>query len=376
VHGKKNISIKEDTMKTKRLLTMVVATMVLALVFTGCGSASKAPEDTAASTADQTAAPSEQKGTVSSAEEKFIGVAFPSTLVDRWTSESNYLKEGLEKLGYKAEIQYANEDANLQIKQCENFLAQGVDMLVVCAADTTAAATIVEKAHQEGVPVVAYCRMIQNCDVDAFVAEDNDMVGTMQGQFIVDNVEEGNIIVLGGSPNDNNAILYHDKGLEALKPKIDSGAYKIIADQFCDSWQPSKAMSNVENALTQAGNDVAAILCPNDGLAGGAIEALAAQKLDGKVVVTGGDGELAAAKRIAEGTQTMTIFKNPVKISGAAVKAIDAILKGEKPEYNAKLDNGQKDVDAVLVEMTVITKDNIQDEFIDAGFFTEEQLKN
>lgn len=380
-------------MKMKRFMALFIVLAVVVVGLVGCSQ----PADTAADGSGQAAEqPAEQETEAagdSAAEEpaqsdegaeapaegdadsKFVGVAFPSTLVDRWVSESTYVKEGLEELGYRAEIQYANDDSDLQIKQCENFLSQEVDMIVICAVDTTAAATVVEKAHQDGIPVVAYCRLIENADIDAFVAEDNQMVGTLQGQYIVDNVESGNIIVIGGSPSDSNGILYHDTGVAAMQEKIDSGDYTVVADQFCDGWQPPVAMSHVENALTQAENDVAAVLCPNDGLAGGAVEALAAQQLAGSVVVTGGDGELAAAKRILEGTQSMTVFKDPVAIAGSAVKAIDALLKGETPEYNSTLDNGFKEVDAVLVDMVVVTKDNLQSVWIDSGYFTEEELQ-
>jgi|LSQX01.1.fsa_nt_gb D-xylose transport system substrate-binding protein len=307
-------------------------------------------------------------------EQKFVGISFPSTLVDRWPAEAEYLKNGLEELGYRAEIQYADEDANKQYTQCESFISQGVDLLVVCAVDTVSAAQIVETAHNEGVKVFAYCRLLEKCVPDGFIGEDNDMVGTLQGRYIAENVDKGNIIVVGGSPADSNGILYHDKGVEAIQAKVDSGDYTIVADQFCNNWDPAIALANVENALTQCGNDVAAVLCSNDGLAGGAIEALAAQGLAGKVVVVGGDGELAAAKRILAGTQSMTVFKDSKLIAGTGVKALDAFLKGEKPAYNGVLDNGTAEIDAVLVDMIVVTKDNIKEIFVDGGVFTEAEL--
>jgi D-xylose transport system substrate-binding protein len=308
------------------------------------------------------------------AKKQFVGISFPSTLVDRWLKESVILKNELEKLGYRAEIQYANEDESLQIRQCENFLSQGIDLLVVCAVDTVSAATIVEAAHAENVPVIAYCRLIMNADIDGFVAEDNDQVGVMQGKFMAETLPRGNIILLGGSPQDSNGQLYHRKALEAIQSKIDSGDYKIVADQFCNSWSPDEAMKHTENALTQSGNNVQGVICNNDGTAGGAIEALAAQGLAGKVIVTGGDGELAAVKRIMAGTQTMTIFKDPVLIAGTAVKMLDALLNSRTPVYNGTMDNGFKKVPACIVDMVTITKDNVKAKMIDTGFYTQEQL--
>ena len=330
----------------KKILALILVLVLVACCFVGCGKKN---------------------------EQKFVGISFPSTMVDRWPAEAEYLKSGLEALGYKAEIQYADEDANKQFSQCDNFISQGADVLVVCAVDTVSAAQIVEAAHEEDVAVFSYCRLLENCSPDGFIGEDNAAVGRLQGEYIAANVESGNVIVVGGSPADSNGILYHDKGVEVLEAK---GTYNIVADQFCDGWDPAIALANVENALTGCGNDVAAVLCPNDGLAGGSIEALAAQGLAGKVVVTGGDGELAAAKRILAGTQSMTIFKDSKMIAGAGVEAIDAYLRGEKPAYNGELDNGTAKIPAVLVDMIVVTKDNIQEIFIDGGVFTEAELNS
>lgn len=364
-------------MKPTRILALILAILTV-FAFAACGKTETPAETPSEQQSEQPAESSEQpeEAPEQSGEQKFVGISFPSTLVDRWPAEAEYLKSGLEELGYKAEIQYADEDANTQFQQCDNFISQGVDMLVVCSVDTVSAAQIVETAHAEDIPVFAYCRMIENSTPDAFVAEDNDMVGTLQGQYIAENVESGNIIVVGGASTDSNGILYREKGVEAIQSKIDDGSYKVIADQYCDGWDPAVALANVENALTQCGNDVAAILCPNDGLAGGAVEALAAQGLAGKVIVTGGDGELAAAKRIMAGTQSMTVFKDSKLIAGTAVKAIDAFLNGAAPEYNGAINNGTADINAVLVDMIVVTKDNIQEIFIDGGVYTEEELKS
>ena len=200
------------------------------------------------------------------------------------------------------------------------------------------------------------------------------MVGVMQAQYVLDNVDSGNIIVIGGSPSDNNGILYHDTALETIQDKVDSGDYNIVLDQMCDGWDPAVALSNVENALTQCDNDVAAVICPNDGLAGGAVEALTAQGLAGDVIVTGGDGELAAAKRIMAGTQSMTVFKDSKIIAQVAVDAIDQYFKtGEKPTGTVANDVDEN-IPAALADMVVVTKDNLQEKFIDGGVFTEEEL--
>lgn len=349
----------------KRVLTLTVCFAMLLILACGCG-AEKGSASEGANTSESES--SENAG------QKFVGILFPSAMVDRWPAEAEFLKADLEALGYKAEIQYADENANTQHQQAENFITQGVDMLVICSVDTVAAKQIVESAQKENVAVFAYCRLIEDIAYDGYVAEDNNAVGMMQGAYIAENVESGNIIILGGAATDSNGLLYREKGVEAIQSKIDSGEYTVIADQYCDGWSPEVAMKAVENALTQNNNDVAAILCPNDGIAGGAIEALAAQDLAGKVVVTGGDGELAAMKRIQEGTQTMTILKPSEKIAGAAAEAIDAFLSGGTPAWTGTVNNGAGEINAALVDMITITAENLQSEIIDAGIFTAEEI--
>lgn len=306
--------------------------------------------------------------------QKFVGISFPSTSVDRWQKEAEFLKTGLEKLGYRAEIQYADENADLQNRQCENFFSQGIDLLVICAVDTNAAISIVDAAHTEGVLVVSYCRLIENADIDAFGGEDNALCGVYQAQYVVDHLPNGNIVVLGGSPFDTNGRLYYRTALETIQPKVDTGDYKIVFSQPVDYWLADKAVALMENALTLAGNDVQAVVCSNDPIAGGAIQALAAQGLDGKVMVVGGDGELAAIQRILLGTQTATLKKDSVKIATPIVTMIDGMLTGKDPGYNKNVNNGFKDVPSVQVDMTMVDITNLQAEFVDSGIYTQAQV--
>lgn len=307
-------------------------------------------------------------------EVKKVGIAIPTSTVNRFPEEAAIMEQGLKDLGYEIVGNLvANDDANKQLQQCQNMIANGADLLIVCPVDATASAQIVEEAHAEGVKVISYVRVMGG-DVDALVSDDNNACGTQLGEYLVENLDSGNIICLTGDPLDTNAQLYHDTAMAAMQEKIDDGSYNIVSDQFCKGWDPTEAVKHTENALTQNDNDIAAVLCTNDGTAGGAIEALAAQGLDGKVIVTGGDCELAAAKRILEGTQTMTLLKNKYSVGGKAVEVADAMLKGETPEAEETLNNGTKDIPAFLIPNTVVTKDNIQEILVDSGYFTKEEL--
>jgi D-xylose transport system substrate-binding protein len=165
---------------------------------------------------------------------------------------------------------------------------------------------------------------------------------------------------------------------KALKAAIDSGKVKIIGSQWVPEWSPTTAMSIMENALTAANNKIDAVVASNDGTAGGAIQALAAQDLAGKVPISGQDADLAAIKRVIAGTQTVTVYKPLKLIATEAAKLTVALVRGEKPTFNADLDNGTKKIPSVLLTPTALTKENV-DLVIKDGFYTKEhalQLRN
>jgi D-xylose transport system substrate-binding protein len=148
-----------------------------------------------------------------------------------------------------------------------------------------------------------------------------------------------------------------------------------VFDQYCQGWSADAALSNAQNCLTQNHNNIQAFICGNDQIAGAAIEALKAQGLAGKVIVTGGDCELAAVQRIMEGTQSMTVLKNAYTISGAAVTMIDQIMQGQTPTTNSVWSNGDKNnIPTMFVPMTTITKDNVQQELVDTNYYTKDQI--
>jgi len=226
-----------------------------------------------------------------------------------------------------------------------------------------------------GVKVIAYDRLITHAPVDLYIAIDNVHVGELQGEYLAQRVPRGKYILLAGSPTDHNALLYREGALKKLKPLIDSGAIDVIADQPVKDWQPAEAQKIVEQALTKSGNKVDGILAPNDGTAGGAIQALAAQRLAGKVVVTGQDAELAAINRILKGTQSMTVFKNSPKMSGLAVEmAVKMAKKEPLTEPTTMVENGPFRVPALLFQGQIIEKKDIDPVLIRSGYFSEQEV--
>jgi D-xylose transport system substrate-binding protein len=305
----------------------------------------------------------------SSAKPVVIGLSLDTVREERWQRDRDQFVAHAESLGAKVLVQVANNDDARQNAQAENLLTQGVDVLVVAPHNSESAATIVAAAHRAGVPVIAYDRLINQCDLDLYISFDNFRVGEMQAEYALAKRPKGNYVLIAGAPTDNNAHLYHEGQMKVLRPAIDRGDVRIVGDQWASDWQPVEALKIMENALTRNHNRVDAVVVSNDGLAGGAIQALAEQKLAGQVVVTGQDAELAACQRVVAGSQSMTVYK-PIH-SLAARGAEVAILLARKqpvPDATRALNNGRKDVPAILIPPIAVDRDNLAGTVIADGF--------
>ncbi|WP_105984330.1 MULTISPECIES: substrate-binding domain-containing protein [unclassified Brucella] len=276
-----------------------------------------------------------------SPEHPVIGFSIDDLRVERWARDRDYFIAAAEKLGAKVNVQSADGNEEKQVKQVENLISQGVDAIVIVPMNSKVFDAVVADAKASGIKVLSYDRLILNADIDAYISFDNERVGFMQAQAVLKAKPEGNYYLLGGSPTDNNAKL-------------------LRAGQ--------------EKALTATQNKIDAVVASNDGTAGGAIQALAAQGLAGKTAVSGQDSDLAAVKRLVDGTQTVTVYKPLKLIAEEAAKLTVQMVRDEKPEFNGKINNGSKDVDTLLLTPTAVTKDNI-DIYIKDGFYTKEQIE-
>jgi D-xylose transport system substrate-binding protein len=249
-------------------------------------------------------------------------------------------------------------------------------VLIVAPHNGEIAAAIVEAAHRQGVPVIAYDRLIKNSDLDLYISHQVVKIGEMQAQYLLDHVNKkpANFVIVGGSPTDNNALLLHQGQMNVLTPAVNRGDVKIVTDQYAKEWQASAALNIVENALTQSNNQVDAVVCSNDGTARGAVQALEGQGLAGKVLVSGQDADLASLKLIVEGKQTMTIYKPIQPLAYGAVDAAIKLARGEKVETTDTIDNARKQVPAVLLEPVAVDRNNLVDTVVKDGYQTLEQI--
>lgn len=346
-------------MKKRKIVALMMTAVMSIALLAGCGNGNTAIKDEGSNGEDKIV----------------IGLSLPTQKEERWVRDKEQMEAEAERLGIELKIQVSNNDVAQQASQVENLISQGVDVLILAPHDASAAAASVEKAHEAGIKVISYDRLIMNTDVDLYLSFDNVKVGELQGEYITSEIPKGNYIVMSGAPTDNNAKLFKEGAMKFIQPLVDSGDINIVAEQGVDDWNPENALKIVENALTANNNDVQAILAPNDGTAGGAIVALTAQGLAGEVPITGQDSSLDAAQRIVEGTQSMTIFKDTRELGTSAIEAAVKIANGEEVNTEGNVVNNDKiDVPSLLLTPYVVTKDNIDELLIDSGYLKKEDV--
>lgn len=305
-----------------------------------------------------------------------IGFAMDTVKEERWQRDQQAFDAHCKQMQVDCVITVADNKADKQANDVDNLLTQKVDVIVIAPHDATQAASMVEKAKAQGVPVISYDRLINSDKLDVYISHQVPVIGQKIAEYALSKVPEGNYVMVYGAGTDNNAVIMKNEQLKVLKPAIDSGKIKIVAEDFMNDWKPELALNFAENALTKNNDNIAAFVVSNDGMAGGVISALGKRNLTGKILVTGQDAQKDALQRIAEGKQTMTIYKPIIPLANAAVEAAIKLAKGEtlsnsKPFMNDAL---KKEVPAILLDITVVDKANLMDTVIKDGYVTYEDV--
>lgn len=308
------------------------------------------------------------------AKEVKIGMAIDDLRLERWQKDRDIFVKKAESLGAKVFVQSSNGNEETQMSQIENMINRGVDVLVIIPYNGQVLSNVIAEAKREGIKVLAYDRMINSADIDYYISFDNEKVGELQAQSLVNKVPSGNYFLMGGSPVDNNAKMFRAGQMKVLNPYIKSGEIKIVGDQWADGWLPENALKIMENALTANNNKIDAVVASNDATAGGAIQALSAQGLAGKVAISGQDADLAGVKRIIAGTQTMTVYKPITKLANTAAEIAVELGEGKQPASDAVLNNGIKDVPSRLLTPIEVDKANIDSTVVADGFHKKNEL--
>ena len=303
-----------------------------------------------------------------------VGLLLDSLIEERWQRDRDLFVERVKELGGEAIVKAANRDAALQEQQARELLNQGIKALVIVASDTEKAAAIVAAANEKKVPVISYDRLIRDADVALYVSFDNVKVGRMQAEYLLNQAPKGNYLLIGGSQTDNNAKLLRQGQMEMLKPAIAAGSVKIVGEGWADNWSEEAAKALTEQGLKKARNNLAAIVASNDRTALGAIDALTANNLAGKVFVSGQDAELAAMKRIVAGTQSMTVYKPLRPLARMAAGAAINMAQGQTEEGVVTVNNGKKEVPARLLEPISVDKETMDRTVLADGYHTRNEV--
>jgi len=372
----------------KVLILVLVLAMALALV--ACGTTTTATSASPAASAVTAGGK--------------IGIAMPTKSLERWNRDGSFLEEQFKAKGYEVELVYSDNDIAKQVSDIENLIADKVNLLVIVAVDGESLSTVLKSASDSKIPVISYDRLIMNTDaISYYVSFDNYTVGKLQGQFVIDTLKldlkdtskSYNIEFTAGDPADNNAGFFFNGAYDLLKPYIDAGILKVPSGQmkFAEvataSWKTATALDRMQNILASYyadGTQLDVALCSNDSTALGVTQAIASDyKGTNTVLITGQDGDEANLANIVDGKQSMTVYKAVANEAVVTVGLADAILKGEKPNgdliksagwtfdctYDTEsYDNNNGKVPSYLLVPTVVTKDNIQKELVDTGYYT------
>jgi D-xylose transport system substrate-binding protein len=356
-------------------LALVAAGMGLTLVMSACG----ANSDNSSGSSGDTSSSSGDSGGIP------VGVILPETASSaRWEGfDRPYIEAAMKAEGLAPHIENAQGDVQKFSTLADGMINDGVKVLVIGSINSEVGGTVAQKANAQGIPVIDYDRLNLGGSSEYYVSFDNVKVGELQGQGLIDALKDKpdgqQIIEIEGAPTDNNATLFHDGQENKLKPKYDDGTFKLVQSQPIDDWDNQKGGSTFENILTANGTKVDGVVAANDGLAGAIITVLKKYQLNGTVPVTGQDATADGLKAILTGDQYMTVFKPIKQEAEAAAKLAAALAKGDKAAADKiatqteKDPVGKRDVKSVLLEPTLITKDNVK-QVIDQGYVKAEEV--
>lgn len=297
-----------------------------------------------------------------------IGFSIEAMNGERWQTDLDAFQTRAKQLGAEVLTADAKGNDDLQFQQVQDMIKAGIKTLVLLPHDTTKAARMVDAAKAAHVSVISYDRLVQNSDVNLYITFDRVAIGTMQAEYLVTHAPKGNYVLIAGSPTDAGAKSIHDAQMKVLQPYIERGDIHIIADSYMKEWLPSEAYLFTLKTIDSSHGDIAAIVASNDGMAGGSIQALAEHHLAGKVLVSGQDADLAAIIAIAQGTQSMTVYKPITNQAVTAAEEAVRLAKGAKPHAEGATNTTK--IPRILLQPVLVTKDNIKSTVVKDGFQT------
>ncbi|HSJ34898.1 MAG TPA: substrate-binding domain-containing protein [Acidimicrobiia bacterium] len=361
-------------MRTRKTLWALIA--VLAMVLAACGD-DGGTDTTAGGGTDTTAGGTETTAGGGGDDEIIVGVSWNNYNEERWARwDEPAIRAALDEAGATYISSDAGSSAEQQLADVENLISQGADALIILAQDGTAVLPAVQSALEQGIPVVAYDRLIEDPGA-LYVTFDNIGVGRLQAEVIYDLVPTGNYVIIKGNQADANADFLREGYEQVIGEAVAAGDITIVGETYTDNWDPALAQTHMEQFLTQANNEVDAVLSENDGMASGVVAALEAQGMAGEIPVSGQDADLAALNRVALGTQTVSVWKDARELGQAAGEAAVALAQGAAltdVEGTIQFDSpGGNSMTSILLEPIAITQDNLN-LVVDAEWISTDEL--
>ena len=346
-----------------RIVNLTAMLLSILLIFSSCGSSSEISGDSGEEKSDHL----------------LIGMSIDSFLIERWQRDCDVFVSKVKELDATAEvnIQNANGDIETQKSQIRYLLEKGADVLVIVSIDSDGLGDVMDEVKKAGVPVIAYDRLINNADVDLYISFDNEMVGTLMGEALVNSgLKNKKVLMLSGPTEDSNVTMVENGFCNVME----ENKIKIVDCFHTANWKAEEASEYVGQHLSEL-DDVDAIMCGNDNIATSVIRTLSEARLAGKIKIVGQDADLEACQRVVEGTQVMTVYKPVEKLAQKAAGYAIAIGNAKREGATAnlsdvteKISDGTYDVPYFYIDPVAVTSENIDETIIASGFHSRDEV--
>ncbi len=306
-------------------------------------------------------------------EKLVIGFSLGTLKEERWLKDRDILIAKVKEMGADIIVQNANNDDQDQLKQVKYLLEQNIDVLIIVPNDLEKALSAVELAKRQGVKVISYDRLVLKSNVDMYISFDNEKVGELMAEYVMNKIQQGNILIVNGDNRDYNTKMIKQGYDRVLGDKVKTEDVEILAEEWADAWMKEYAFEETVKVI-QEGKRIDGVIAGNDSLAEGAIEALSEHRMAGKVFVVGQDADLSACQRIVEGTQLMTVYKPIEKLAGETARLAVLLAKGENIKIEKTIYDGKYDIPYFELEPIPVDKENMDSTIIKDGFHMKEEV--
>lgn len=304
----------------------------------------------------------------------FVGFSMGTLMEDRWIRDRDIFLSMAKQNGMEVTVKNANKDSDLQYRQVMEMIHQGIDVLILAPNDCNSEVKCVKAAKDRGIPVISYDRLVRNADVDLYVSFDHFKVGKVMAEELLKKAPDGGYLIVNGPESDDNTRRIQEGAMSVLKEPMESGRVRILGKTWAEGWTRENAYRFASEQIRKSGRDIRAILCGNDSLAWGAIDALAEAQMIEQVAVSGQDADLVACQRIVNGEQTMTTYKPIQKLVEKTVESCLRLAAGQKVPGQGTMSDGTYEIPCILIDVLPVTKENMKETVIRDGFHLYEDI--